>query len=153
MFQQFLLCARADGEHGDNCADAEHDAEDAEQRAEFVKQHALHGDAQHGDEKGNARRRWMLRGVRLALGRTRRKPCQGFEPWQGCPGRFDAFDCAVFQMENALGKRGNARLMRDDDQRMPLLMQCREQRHDLVAGAAVKVAGRLIGQNHARLQD
>ena len=49
-------------------------------------------------------------------------------------------------MNDAVGVLGDFVLVRDQDDRAALAVQLREERHDLLAGLGVEVAGGLVGQ-------
>ena len=57
---------------------------------------------------------------------------------------------AITDLDDALGALGNVRLVGDHhDGHAGLLVQLLQQREDLLGHAAVEVAGRLVGEEHA----
>ena len=60
---------------------------------------------------------------------------------------------AVLQDDLALGLVGDVLLVRHDDHRVAAPVDVLEQRHDLLRGAAVERAGRLVGEDHLGLAD
>ncbi len=58
---------------------------------------------------------------------------------------------AVADVDDAVRVFGDVVLVRDQDNRVALLVQAIEERHDLQAGLRVEVAGRLVGQNDRRV--
>ena len=61
-------------------------------------------------------------------------------------------DPAVAQRDGFVGHRGQRRVVRDDHQRaLVAAADVDEQFDDLLAGGAVEVAGRLVGQQHRRV--
>jgi hypothetical protein len=73
-------------------------------------------------------------------GLTSRSPCRDDE--------------AVAQLDAAPGARGDLRFVGDDHERhAPLALDALEERHDLLAGRRVEVAGRLVGEQQGRFGD
>ena len=63
-------------------------------------------------------------------------------------------DQAVGEEEDAVGDRGRAGLVRDHDERLPVVgHRVLEQLEDLAARLRVEVAGRLVGEHDGRLRD
>src|SRR5215472_3507058 len=62
-------------------------------------------------------------------------------------------DLAVAKYDDAFGKVGNVRFMRHQHDSQPAVIQVLEDLHDLDRGAAVQVAGRLIGEQDRRAID
>ena len=63
-------------------------------------------------------------------------------------------DPAVAHGEHPVGKRGDIRLMRDDNDRDALLaIECNERLHDLMRGAGIEVASRFVCQQQTRRVD
>ena len=63
-------------------------------------------------------------------------------------------EAAVFHQTGSLGPARGDAVMADDDEGEPQLVpQLLQERHDLVPGAFVEVAGRLVGQQHGGLLD
>src|SRR5438270_4525996 len=61
---------------------------------------------------------------------------------------FVKLDFTVANMNYAMGMQSDVMLVRDQDDRVAFVMQALEQRHDLVAGGGVEVAGGLVGQQN-----
>src|SRR5262245_42390608 len=53
----------------------------------------------------------------------------------------------------AAGVDGDVRLVRDEDDGLALVVQALEDAHDLLRGAGIQVAGRLVGQDQLRVVD
>ena len=62
-------------------------------------------------------------------------------------------DPPVAQVDLAVGGRGDLGVVGDEDDRPAGGVELVEQRHDLGAGVAVEVAGRLVGEDQRRLRD
>src|SRR5579872_2632894 len=62
-------------------------------------------------------------------------------------------DDAVAHHDLALGPVGDVLLVRDHDDRAPLLIERPEHLHDLVAGCRIEVAGGLVGQDDLGVVD
>ncbi len=62
-----------------------------------------------------------------------------------------ALDLAVADMDHATGVIGDVRLVGNDDNRMSSPMELLKDRHELDPRGVVEIAGRLIGQQNARI--
>jgi hypothetical protein len=60
---------------------------------------------------------------------------------------------AVFHQQLTPGAGAQGAVVGDHDQRHALAVERFEQAHDFLAGGAIEVAGRLVGENHRRLHD
>src|ERR1700694_2532697 len=58
---------------------------------------------------------------------------------------FVGFDFAVANVDDAVGPLGNIVFMRDQDNRVAIAVQPREQGHDFIAGFCIQITGRLVG--------
>lgn len=81
-----------------------------------------------------------------------RRPCYGVVKCAASPllalCTFIIFDNTVGEHDSAAGVRSDLRVVCDDDDRGALLpIDAAQQFHHLAAGAAVKRAGRLVGEN------
>ena len=61
-----------------------------------------------------------------------------------------AFDAPVAHRQDARAAFGQRGIVRDDDERRAVGVDAIEQRGDLLAGCAIELAGRLVGQQQAR---
>ena len=86
--------------------------------------------------------------------RIRAMSCR-FRRRQGC-GRRDGRslaaavgdDAAIADLDHPGGTAGHLRIVRDDDHRVPLGIQFRQQTKHFLAAGCVQRAGRLVGQDH-----
>ena len=65
--------------------------------------------------------------------------------------QFVLLDLSVANEDDAVRMQRDVVLVRDQDDRVALLVQALEQRHDFVAGRGVEVAGRLVGEQDGRV--
>ncbi len=132
-----LRGAVAQRDHGDHGADADHDAQDGEERAQQVApdraQREQQGVEQH--QRCSAPQRRGGRRRRVRVGRV-------------------AVDAAVDEMHHAPGVGRHVGLVRDHQHGDAVVhVQAPQQLHDLAAALGVEVAGGLVGQQHRRLGD
>ena len=102
-----------------------------------------------------------VRSVRRAWTRASRK-CIGIQSRAvsrpvctglSCVGPPSCLDATVADRDRALDPLGDARVVRHQHDRVALVVQRAQQGEDLVAGARVEVAGRLVGEDQARPAD
>ena len=60
---------------------------------------------------------------------------------------------AIAHLEDAIGMRGDVRVVRDQHDRVVFVAQSLEQRQDLLAGPAVERTGGLVGEQDRRTVD
>src|SRR5687767_8672406 len=60
---------------------------------------------------------------------------------------------AVADLQHAVGVRGDVVLVGDEDDRVAVRVELLEHAHDLLAGGAVEVPGRLVGEKDRRPHD
>src|SRR5439155_26570638 len=65
-----------------------------------------------------------------------------------CGGMVVAFDQSVTQVDRAPRMARDIGFVRDENNRVPALIETFEERHDFFAGFGIEVAGRFIGQNN-----
>ena len=90
--------------------------------------------------------------TRMTSARPHDAPARASRP-RRCPLRAIFLDQAVAHDDHALGVGRDVRLVGDQHDRDAVAGERAEQRHHLVAGARIEVAGRLVGQHQARLVD
>src|ERR1043166_2953220 len=104
----------------------------------------------HSIQSASIDLRFLIPGARPRSIPERRGPAGGRGAAGG--GGLVGDDDAVAEDDHALGEFGDAGVVGDDDDGSPLdLVQMREDLHDLAAGVAVEVSGRLVGQEHRRV--
>ena len=109
--------------------DAEDDRERGEDGAELPPRHAAEGDPDH---------------VRAISSSAVSTSCSS------SPGEL-LDDLAVGEEEDAVGRGGRTRLVRDHDERLAVVLHRRAQQlEDLAAGLRVEVAGRLVREDDGR---
>src|SRR5580704_3871183 len=67
------------------------------------------------------------------------------------PDLFVPFDLAVPNVDHAVGVHGDIVLVRHQKDRITLMIQALEQRHDFVSGRRVEGASRLVGKQDRRI--
>ncbi|MCY1410087.1 hypothetical protein D9M71_254500 [compost metagenome] len=135
-----LLGAQADGEHGDHRGHADDDAEQGQRGAQAVQPHHPPGRAQRLAEVGGEAGAAGLPGagqVRCGQGLFHR-----------CAAGIGD-DPAVENLDDPPRPRCHLAVVGDQDQRVALGGQLVEQRHHLLAAAAVQRAGRFVGEDDA----
>ncbi len=153
-----LVGALADGDHGDQRGDADEDAEHGQRRAHHVAADRLRRGGEDHQRRtprtvrresrplGSPGRSCAALAAPLALRRRRRRRRLG--------GALVGDDVAVAHRDDAVGVGGDVGFVGDDDDGHALLAVERDQGlHDLVRGAGVEIAGRLVGEQQARRVD
>ena len=93
------------------------------------------------------------RGCRAAAPTAKRQQVSACASWRPRPGAGRA-GCAPSSISRRRRARApSAAIVRDHDQRHAAGVELLQQAHHLVAGGAVEVAGRLVGQHQGRLHD
>ena len=139
------------GNHGGDGRDADHDAQGRQDGAGLVRPDLAQGqiDAlieQSKEGQGEGKHGFHL--VTFPSSAIRVTP-----PGLVHFGRQVAVDAAVLHADDPLGVAGHALLVGDQDDRLPFRVELIEQGQDVLAGLAVEVAGRLIGQQDAGIAD
>ena len=126
----------ADPDRRDHARDADDDAERRQERAQLVARERAKRDLQDvaGLRHGAAP-------LRAAGGAAARRFVTG----------TSRQDLPVAERDDAPGVLGDVRLVRDEDDRLPLVVQLLEDRHDLLGGLRVEVSRRLVGEEDRRI--
>src|SRR6185437_13420451 len=61
------------------------------------------------------------------------------------------FDFAVAQADDAMGMRGDVRLVRHQNDRVAAFVQSRKERHDFLASSGIEIPGGLVRQQERRM--
>ena len=149
-----VVGALPDGHHRDQRGDADEDAEHGQRRAHLVARQRLRRRGQDHQAEGPGKRgsaRHFRRRMRVKDRQVRRR-----RRWRRDGGLLALVgeDAAVAHRHHAVGVGGDVGLVRHQDDRDAFLaVELRQRLHDLVRGARVKIAGRLVGKEQARRID